>query len=282
MNGMLLIVAIMASLTGAIIVYLILQSLSGVVKKEAGTPAGNILYFKTKEQIFYFKMIVYILVAAFVYFAFGPVLNKLIMFIFLEGVAYVGLRAFINSLREKWLDIFEAQLEDAAHLLANSLKAGLGFMQGLELVADQIESPFRDKIRAMLRDVRLGGTLKDAFKKLEEEVPESESLKTFTSAVVIQLQTGGNLSEVLDHVAETITLRRKLKRRIQALTAEGRLSAYVITVLPFFLEFMLWLTQRDLFSPMINTWPGLLINGVCFVLIIIAFVWIKKIITIEY
>ncbi len=282
MNGMLLLIAIMASLTGAIIVYIVLQSLSGVIKKEAGTPAGNILYFKTKEQIFYFKLIVHTLVAVFVYFAFGPILNKIIMLIFLEGLTYVFLRSFINSLREKWLDLFEAQLEDAAHLLANSLKAGLGFMQGLELVADQIESPFRDKIRAMLRDVRLGGTLKDAFKKLEEEVPESESLKTFTSAVVIQLQTGGNLSEVLDHVAETITQRRKLKRRIQALTAEGRLSAYVITVLPFFIEFLLWLTQRDLFRPMISTWLGLLINGFCFVLITIAFIWIKKIITIEY
>ncbi len=282
MNGMLLLVAVMASLTGAVIVYIVLQSISGVVKKEAGTPAGNILFFKTKEQIFYFKLVVYSLVAVFVYFAFGPVLNKIIMIVFLEGLAYVGIRAFLVNLREKWLDIFEGQLEDAAHLLANSLKAGLGFMQGLELVADQIESPFRDKIRAMLRDVRLGGTLKDAFKKLEEEVPESESLKTFTSAVVIQLQTGGNLSEVLDHVAETITLRRKLKRRIQALTAEGRISAYVITVLPFFIEFMLWLTQRDLFRPMISTPLGLVINGVCFLLIAIAFIWIKKIITIEY
>ncbi len=282
MNGMLLLVAVMASLTGAVIVYIVLQSISGVVKKEAGTPAGNILFFKTKEQIFYFKLLVYSLVAVFVYFAFGPVLNKIIMIVFLEGLAYVGIRAFLINLREKWLDIFEGQLEDAAHLLANSLKAGLGFMQGLELVADQIESPFRDKIRAMLRDVRLGGTLKDAFKKLEEEVPESESLKTFTSAVVIQLQTGGNLSEVLDHVAETITLRRKLKRRIQALTAEGRISAYVITVLPFFIEFMLWLTQRDLFRPMISTPLGLVINGVCFLLVAIAFIWIKKIITIEY
>lgn len=282
MNGMLLLVAITASLTGAVIVYLVLQSLSGVVKKEAGTPAGNILFFKTREQISYFKLLVYVTVAIFVYFVFGPILNKIIMFVFLEGVAFFGIRTFLNNLREKWLDLFEGQLEDAAHLLANSLKAGLGFMQGLELVADQIESPFRDKIRAMLRDVRLGGTLKDAFKKLEDEVPESESLKTFTSAVVIQLQTGGNLSEVLDHVAETITLRRKLKRRIQALTAEGRLSAYVITALPFFIEFMLWLTQRDLFRPMIETPLGLVINGVCFVLIIIAFIWIKKIITIEY
>ncbi len=282
MNGMLLVVAIMASLTGAIIVYLVLQSLSGVVKKEAGTPAGNILFFKTKEQIFYFKLLVYGVIAVFVYLAFGPILNKIIMLVFLEGVAYFGIRAFLNNMREKWLDLFEGQLEDATHLLANSLKAGLGFMQGLELVADQIEPPFRDKIRAMLRDVRLGGTLKDSFKKLEEEVPESESLKTFTSAVVIQLQTGGNLSEVLNHVAETITLRRKLKRRIQALTAEGRLSAYVITALPFFIEFMLWLTQRDLFRPMISTPLGLLINGVCFILIVIAFIWIKKIITIEY
>lgn len=282
MNGMLLLIAVMASLTGAVIVYLVLQSIAGVVKKEAGTPAGNILLFKTQEQIFYFKLIIHSLIAVFAWFAFGPILNKIIVIIFLEGIAFVVIRAYLNHLRGKWLDLFEGQLEDAAHLLANSLKAGLGFMQGLELVADQIEPPFRDKIRSMLRDVRLGGTLKDAFKKLEEEVPESESLKTFTSAVVIQLQTGGNLSEVLDHVAETITLRRKLKRRIQALTAEGRLSAYVITALPFFIEFMLWLTQRDLFRPMIETPLGLLINGVCFVLIAIAFVWINKIISIEY
>lgn len=282
MNGMLLLIAVMASLTGAVIVYLVLQSIAGVVKKEAGTPAGNILLFKTREQIFYFKLIIHSLIAVFAWFAFGPILNKIIVIIFLEGIAFVVIRAYLNHLRGKWLDLFEGQLEDAAHLLANSLKAGLGFMQGLELVADQIEPPFRDKIRSMLRDVRLGGTLKDAFKKLEEEVPESESLKTFTSAVVIQLQTGGNLSEVLDHVAETITLRRKLKRRIQALTAEGRLSAYVITALPFFIEFMLWLTQRDLFRPMIETPLGLLINGVCFVLIAIAFVWINKIISIEY
>ncbi len=282
MNGMLLLVAVMASLTGAIIIYLILQSIAGVVKKEAGTPAGNILFFKTKEQIFYFKLLVHALVAVIVYLLFGPILNKIIMLVVLEGLAYVLIRALLAKLREKWLDMFEGQLEDATHLLANSLKAGLGFMQGLELVADQIEPPFRDKIRAILRDIRLGGTLKDAFKKLEDEVPESESLKTFTSAVVIQLQTGGNLSEVLEHVAETITLRRKLKRRIQALTAEGRLSAYVITALPFFIEFMLWLTQRELFRPMISTPLGLLINGICIILITIAFIWIKKIITIEY
>ncbi len=279
---MLVIIAVLASVTVAFIIYLILQSMRGVVAREAGTPAGNILFFKTKEQIYYFRIIVYAIVAAFAIVVFGPILNKIIAFIFLEGLTVLGIRSLLSNLREKWVDTFDGQLEDATHLLANSLRAGLGFMQGLEMVADQVEPPFRDKVRGMLRDVRLGGTLKDAFKKFEEEVPESKELKTFTSAVVIQLQTGGNLSEVLDHVANTITLRRKLKRRIQALTAEGRLSAYVITALPFFLEFMLWLTQRQLFSPMIQTPLGLLINGVCFILIAIAFYWIKKIITIEY
>ena len=165
-------------------------------------------------------------------------------------------------------------------LIVSGLKAGLGFNHCLRIVTQQMPPPISTELRRVLDEVSLGVPLEEALYHLEERIPSRE-LKIFTSAVILQRKTGGSLVDVLAGIADTIKARRRLKRRIDTLTAEGRLSAVVLTLLPLFLLILFRLTQPDLFAPMLEEIPGIIMLFFAALLDIIAALWIKKIITIE-
>ncbi len=261
--------------------YLLLQLLlERVIGK--GEPAGNILFFKTTRQIGLFRAALYILFPAIgIYWGRISIVNQVILGVFgFVAAHFVGLW-ILKKLRERWIEKFEDQLEEASRLIANSLRAGLGFMQALEFVAREMPSPLRDKFQETITNIRLGLPIKDAMVELEKSVPESEELKNFTTAVVIQLQTGGSLADVMEQVAQTISTRRRLRRRIQALTAEGRLSAMVIVALPFFMAFMMNLMDKEYMRPMFEHWSGLLVWGLIIGMSGLAWWIISKIVNIE-
>lgn len=247
-----------------------------------GEPAGNILFFKTTRQIGLFRTALYILFPLIgIYMGRIRLVNQIILAIFgLIAAHFVGLW-ILKKLRERWIEKFDDQLEEASRLIANSLRAGLGFMQALEFTAQEMPYPLRDKFQETISNVRLGMPLKDAMVALEKSVPESEEIKNFTTAVVIQLQTGGSLADVMEQVARTISMRRRLKRRIESLTAEGRLSAIVIVALPFVLAFMMNLMDKEYMRPMFEHWAGLLIWGLIIGLSALAWWIISKIVDIE-
>jgi len=247
-----------------------------------GEPAGNILFFKTTRQIGLFRTALYLLLPLWgIYAGRISIVNQIILAIFgFIAAHFLGLW-ILKKLREMWIEKFDDQLEEASRLIANSLRAGLGFMQAMEFVSREMPSPLRDKFLGVINNVRLGMPIKDAMVELEKSVPESEELKNFTTAVVIQLQTGGSLAEVMDQVAKTIAARRRLRRRIQSLTAEGRLSAMVIVALPFFMAFMMNLMDKEYMRPMFEHWSGLLVWGVIIGLDALAWWIISKIVNIE-
>jgi|GEM_PF-6521158 tight adherence protein B len=206
--------------------------------------------------------------------------TKLFIIILFTILVILFFPQYAYTIRKKWIEKFNDQLEEAMRLIVSGLKAGLGFNHCLRIVTQQMPPPISTELRRVLDEVSLGVPLEEALYHLEERIPSRE-LKIFTSAVILQRKTGGSLVDVLAGIADTIKARRRLKRRIDTLTAEGRLSAVVLTLLPLFLLILFRLTQPDLFAPMLEEIPGIIMLFFAALLDIIAALWIKKIITIE-
>ena len=129
------------------------------------------------------------------------------------------------------LKAFNAQLPDTITLLANSLRAGSSFLQGMELVTREARPPISEEFERVVREMQLGVALQPALNNLVRRVA-SEDLELMVTAIQIQSQVGGNLATVLDAIAHTIRERIRIYGEIQTLTAMQRYSGYVITLLP--------------------------------------------------
>ncbi len=127
---------------------------------------------------------------------------------------------------------FELQLPDVLNLIAGSLRAGWGLQQSVDLVVEQMAPPVSTEFSRAQTEIRLGRPVEEALGTVAERT-QSEDFAWTVTAIGIQRDVGGNLAEVLDIVAATIRDRMSLKRQIAALTAEGRLSAWVLLILPF-------------------------------------------------
>jgi len=134
--------------------------------------------------------------------------------------------------RRRRMSRFNDQLLDLITLISNSLKSGYGFAQSLQLVADEADPPAQDEFNRVIRENNLGLPLNQALQRLVERM-DSEDLDLMVTAVLIQRQIGGNLSQVLDSIAETIRERIRLQGQIDALTAQGKLGGLIISLLPF-------------------------------------------------
>ena len=149
------------------------------------------------------------------------------------------------------------QLPDTITLLANSLRAGSSFLQGMELVTREARPPISEEFERVVREMQLGVALQPALNNLARRVA-SEDLELMVTAIQIQSQVGGNLATVLDAIAHTIRERIRIHGEIQTLTAMQRYSGYVITLLPVGLAALLFLISPSYISVMLEKPPELL------------------------
>lgn len=138
---------------------------------------------------------------------------------------------FLNLRREKRVRRFNGQLGDSLILIANSLRTGYSFMQSVEMVAREMPAPIGDEFARLLKEMNLGVTTENALNNLAKRL-NSDDLDLVITAVLIQRQVGGNLAEVLDNIANTIRERVKIKGQIKTLTAQGRVSGIIVSLLP--------------------------------------------------
>lgn len=139
---------------------------------------------------------------------------------------------------------FNGQLGDSLVLIANSLRTGYSFMQAIEVVAREMPSPIADEFGRALKEMSLGVTTEDAMNNLAKRV-DSDDLDLVITAVLIQRQVGGNLAEVLDNIAGTIRERVKLKGKIRTLTAQGRISGIIISLLPICVGLLIYIINPE-------------------------------------
>jgi tight adherence protein B len=195
----------------------------------------------------------------------------------------IGLEApafFIKRKRKKRLTFLSYQLIDVLGMMANSMRAGFSFIQAMQLVGKEVSDPLGPEFDRVVRQTGLGVPLEDVFAELVERLPNKE-LEVVVQAILAQRKSGGNLAELLETMEETIRGRVRILEELKTLTAQGKLSSYIITFLPIGLGLYLTLVSKDYFQPMLQHPLGWLMLGVCAVSISIGWVLIQKIIKIE-
>ncbi len=203
------------------------------------------------------------------------------------GIGAYAPRFYLKYRQGKRLKAFGAQLPDTITLLANSLRAGSSFLQGIELVTREARPPISEEFDRVVRDMQLGLALQPALNNLVRRVA-SEDLELMVTAIQIQSQVGGNLATVLDSIAFTIRERIRIKGEIQTLTAMQRYSGYVITLLPVGLGGILFVISPAYMTPMIQRPPEMfgLPMGIVFFLVggismAMGYVLIRRIVDIK-
>ncbi len=155
---------------------------------------------------------------------------------------------------------FEALLPDTLQLLASTLRAGYSLMQGVEAVSQEVSEPMGRELRRVVTEARLGRPLEEALDGVAERM-ESGDFTWAVMAIRIQREVGGNLAELLVTVAETMTERERLRRDVNALTAEGKISAIVLGLLPIGLGFFIYTTNPDYMEPLFEETVGKIMLG---------------------
>lgn len=186
----------------------------------------------------------------------------------------------VNVRKRKRYKLFDEQLGDSITLISNSLKSGQSFLQAISSVAKEMPDPISKEFDKVLKEMRLGVETEKALENLLKRI-ESDDLELMVSAVMIQRQIGGNLSEILDNISNTIRERVKLKGEIQTLTAQGRLSGIIISVLPVGLGIILFLMNPDYIMELFRNPIGLVIIAIALINEIIGIIIINKIVKIE-
>jgi tight adherence protein B len=188
--------------------------------------------------------------------------------------------SLLNFLTARKKKQFEALLPDTLQLLSSTLRAGYSMMQGVEAVSQEVAEPMGKELRRVVTEARLGRPLEESLDAVAERMG-SPDFAWAVMAIRIQREVGGNLSELLLTVAETMTQRERLRRDVSALTAEGRISAYVLIALPIGLGGFLWSVNPDYIGKLFDVTMGQVMLGTAVVMMIAGYAWMMKIIKIE-
>ena len=172
------------------------------------------------------------------------------------------------------------QLADVLMILASSLRAGHSFFQAIDLVSKEIAEPGASEFGRVVAEVRLGRPTDEAMNALAERIG-SDDFKWALLAVNIQREVGGNLAEVLDTVADTIRERDGIRRQIDVLTAEGRLSVAILTGLPIAVAFYMTWVNPEYIALLFNTGLGMLMTAVASSLLGLGVFWMRKVVKID-
>jgi tight adherence protein B len=182
--------------------------------------------------------------------------------------------------RRRRLNKFEEQFPEALDLISRALKAGHAFATGLKMVADEVPEPVGPEFRKTFDEQNFGLPLKDALDNLTLRIPILD-VRFFATAVMIQRETGGNLSEILENLGHVVRERFKILRQVRVYTAHGRLTGYVLLGLPAFLGVALMFINPEHMNLLFRERLGQQMIMAAIVMQMVGYVWIQKVIKIE-
>jgi tight adherence protein B len=192
------------------------------------------------------------------------------------GVFY----AWVHHRIAKRLEAFTSQLEMALRLIASGTRVGLALRQALTMVTEELPDPTRHEFLRVIGQTNIGVSVLDALDDLATRMPSNEMLM-MARVVRIQSESGGDLAKVLDQLAATIRDRRQVRRKISALTAEGRMSALVLVVIPVALFAFIMVTQPQMAHAVLYTGLGHAVIFTVFALEALGFFWLSRILRVN-
>lgn len=181
---------------------------------------------------------------------------------------------------ERRARLFATQLPDVLKLTASSLRAGFSLIQGLDSVTRQVREPSRSELQRVLAEARLGRPVDEALEDTAKRIGNRDFSESVV-AVRIQQETGGNLAALFDTLADTMVQRLQMRREVRTLTAEGRLSAYVLGAMPLALGIFIFVVNRPYELILFHSSGGNILLIVGLVLLLGGFYWMYRVVKIE-
>ena len=216
-----------------------------------------------------------------------PTLRNPILLLVGALIGFFLPRFWLSRRKASRLSSFDKQLPDTITLIANALRAGSSFLQAVELVVRESRPPISTEFGRVIREVNLGLSFETALENMVRRV-KSDDLELMATAISIQHTVGGNLAEILDSIAFTIRERVRIKGEIRTLTAQQRLSGYVVGFLPIGLAAFLFIAAPGFMNPMfdkrvslIGLPGGVIILAIGGFAMFMGFVFIRRIVDIE-
>jgi tight adherence protein B len=186
----------------------------------------------------------------------------------------------LNQMKQKRVARFEGQLPEVVDVMVRALRAGYPFSEALRTVATEMESPAREEFALTFNDINYGGDVRGALVRLVERAPGG-TLRALVTAVLVQRETGGNLAEVLEKIAAVLRSRFRFERRVRTLSAEGRITAWVLSLTPAALLAIISVVNPQ-YMPMLTNSPlGPRLIAGAVALMIVGIFWIRRILRIE-
>ena len=193
-----------------------------------------------------------------------------------------GIAPFLKVMsdRKTRFDKLEEQMPDAIDVMKRALRAGHPFASTLKLVADDMDQPIAREFEQTFADINYGNDLRRALLGLLSRVP-SVSMMALTTGVLVQKETGGNLAEILDQISKVIRARFRFYRKVRTLSAEGRLSAWILTLVPVVLFAVIWITSPNYLPVMLKNPMGQNLMVFAGVMMVLGVLWIRRIIRLQ-
>ena len=203
---------------------------------------------------------------------------------------YVGFLIAVVVVLGEWIYVllkidrresaFTNQLGDCLLMVANAMRAGFSFLQAMDLVSREMEPPISDEFKHVMRDISLGASVERALEDMDKRVG-SPDFSLVVTAVLIQQQVGGDLAHILDTISDTIQDRIRMRREVRTLTAQGRMSGWVLAALPFALGAFISIVNPSYIEPLFTERIGQMAIGLAVVMVLIGFLVIQRIVDID-
>jgi tight adherence protein B len=211
----------------------------------------------------------------------GYLMGGLGLGLFFALLGPIGGKLVLSFKAGKRRRAFADQLDDTLQLLAGGLRAGHSLLRAIDAVSREAESPTAEEFARVVNETRLGRDLNEALDQTATRMG-SEDFSWVAQAIGIHREVGGDLAEVLDEVGHTIRERNQIRRQVASLSAEGKMSAYVLLALPFVVLGILTLTSPSYVSKFVQSPLGFLLMGVAIVMLTIGALWLKKVVSFKF
>lgn len=183
----------------------------------------------------------------------------------------------IQQDKKQRFELFEEQLPEALDLMSRALRSGYPFNEAMHYIADEMPDPIGHEFRITFDEINYGRDIKDAFNYMIIRVPSFNLIAT-TTAILIQRESGGNLAELLDKISDVLRKRFRFQRRVKTITAEGRMSAWVLSLLPFAVFLAISIGSPKYVKPLFTTDAGNIMLAVGLILQVLGAFWCRKLI----
>lgn len=196
------------------------------------------------------------------------------------AVGSMGPYMYVKRSKRRRVEAFEEGFPEAIDLLARSIRAGHAFNTGMKVVAEEAQEPVRTEFRTVFEEQKFGLPLEESLLGLADRI-DLVDIRIFVTAILVQRDVGGNLAEILDKISYTIRERFMIQRQIRVYTAQGRMTGYLLAVLPIIMGVLIYMLNAEYMSILFTDPVGRLLIAGALVLQVIGFIVIRRIVDIE-